>query len=69
MDDNFSPQIASALLLIPNLAIGGGWGGAKGVDDTIFPQRMEIDYVRVYQKKLPSPCYNNKKETHKYKHH
>ena len=50
MDDNFSPQIASALLLIPNLAIGGGWGGAKGVNDTIFPQRMEIDYVRVYQK-------------------
>jgi beta-glucanase (GH16 family) len=36
--------------LILNLAIGGGWGGAKGVDDTIFPQRMEIDYVRVYQK-------------------
>jgi|SRR5690348_1193678 len=38
------------MYLILNLAIGGGWGGAKGVDDTIFPQRMEIDYVRVYQK-------------------
>ncbi len=36
--------------LILNLAIGGNWGGAKGVDDAIFPQRMEIDYVRVYQK-------------------
>jgi len=38
------------MYLILNLAIGGSWGGAKGVDDTIFPQRMEVDYVRVYQK-------------------
>jgi beta-glucanase (GH16 family) len=36
--------------LILNLAIGGDWGGRKGVDDKIFPQRYEIDYVRVYQK-------------------
>jgi beta-glucanase (GH16 family) len=34
--------------LILNVAIGG-WGGQKGIDDTIFPVRMEIDYVRVYQ--------------------
>jgi len=33
-----------------NLAIGGNWGGAQGVDDSIFPQTMEVDYVRVYQK-------------------
>jgi len=39
--------------LILNLAIGGTWGGRKGIDDGIFPQRYEIDYVRVYQK--PSP--------------
>ena len=32
-----------------NLAIGGNWGGEKGVDETAFPQRYEIDYVRVYQ--------------------
>jgi beta-glucanase (GH16 family) len=36
--------------LILNLAIGGAWGGAKGIDDSIFPQRFYIDYVRVYQK-------------------
>ena len=36
--------------LILNLAIGGDWGGRKGIDDKIFPQRYEIDYVRVYQK-------------------
>ena len=36
--------------LIINLAIGGNWGGLKGVDDTIFPARMIIDYVRIYKK-------------------
>ena len=35
--------------LLLNIAIGGNWGGKKGVDDRIFPVRMEIDYVRVYQ--------------------
>ena len=39
-----------AQYLILNLAIGGAWGGAKGTDDGIFPQRFYIDYVRVYQK-------------------
>jgi beta-glucanase (GH16 family) len=34
--------------LILNLAIGGDLGGA--VDDSIFPSKFEIDYVRVYQK-------------------
>jgi beta-glucanase (GH16 family) len=37
--------------MILNLAIGGNWGGAQGVDDAIFPQSMLVDYVRVYQKK------------------
>ena len=32
--------------LILNVAIGGDWGGQKGVDDGAFPQRMTIDYVR-----------------------
>ena len=32
--------------LILNLAVGGDWGGAKGVDDAAFPQRMTLDYVR-----------------------
>lgn len=34
--------------LILNIAVGGSWGGLYGVDDSIFPQKMEIDYVRVY---------------------
>ncbi|MEQ8186645.1 MAG: glycoside hydrolase family 16 protein [Candidatus Eremiobacterota bacterium] len=36
--------------LILNLAIGGNWGGKEGIDDSLFPQVFEIDYVRVYQK-------------------
>jgi beta-glucanase (GH16 family) len=32
-----------------NIAVGGGLGGKRGIDDSIFPQKMEIDYVRVYQ--------------------
>lgn len=34
--------------VILNLAVGGNWGGAKGVDEKIWPRRMEVDYVRVY---------------------
>jgi beta-glucanase (GH16 family) len=40
-----------AFHLIMNLAVGGAWGRAGGpIDDTVFPQRMLVDYVRVYQK-------------------
>ena len=35
--------------LILNVAVGGNWGGKEGVDETIWPRRMEVDYVRVYQ--------------------
>lgn len=35
--------------LVMNIAIGGSWGGAQGIDDSIFPQKMLIDYVRVYR--------------------
>ncbi len=34
-----------------NVAVGGSWGGQKGIDDSIFPQKMVVDYVRVYQLK------------------
>lgn len=35
--------------ILLNLALGGDWGGPV-IDDSIFPSRFEIDYVRVYQK-------------------
>lgn len=37
--------------LILNVAVGGNWGGMKGIDDAIFPASMEVDYVKVYRKK------------------
>lgn len=36
--------------LILNIALGGVWGGE--IDDSAFPQTMEVDYVRVYQKDI-----------------
>lgn len=35
--------------LLLNIAVGGDWGGQKGVDEKAFPAKMEVDYVRVYQ--------------------
>jgi beta-glucanase (GH16 family) len=37
--------------LLLNVAVGGNWGGQQGIDETIFPRSMVIDYVRVYQTK------------------
>jgi beta-glucanase (GH16 family) len=36
--------------IILNLAVGGNWGGAQGIDPSAFPAKIEIDYVRVYKK-------------------
>ena len=36
--------------LLLNFAVGGSWGGQQGVDETVFPQRLEIDWVRVWQR-------------------
>ena len=36
--------------ILLNVAVGGNWGGQQGVDDSIWPQRMEIDYVRVLRR-------------------
>lgn len=35
--------------LLLNIAVGGNWGGQKGLDDKTMPWKMEVDYVRVYQ--------------------
>lgn len=35
--------------LLLNIAVGGNWGGAQGVDDNAFPATMEVDYVKVYK--------------------
>ena len=35
--------------LILNQAVGGNWGGKEGIDESIYPQKFYIDYVRIYQ--------------------
>lgn len=35
--------------LLLNIAVGGNWGGAQGVERSAFPVKMEVDYVRVYK--------------------
>ncbi|MEZ4508410.1 MAG: glycoside hydrolase family 16 protein [Eubacteriales bacterium] len=40
--------------LILNIAVGGSWGGQKGIDDEALPQRMYVDYVRYYA--IPAPA-------------
>jgi beta-glucanase (GH16 family) len=37
--------------LILNLAIGGAWGGQKGIDESMYPFKYYIDYVKVYKPK------------------
>jgi beta-glucanase (GH16 family) len=36
--------------LILNLAVGGNWGGRYGVDESVFPAELQVDYVRVFKK-------------------
>ncbi|MBO6517451.1 MAG: family 16 glycosylhydrolase [Bacteroidia bacterium] len=36
--------------LIVNLAIGGGWGGAKGLDEHLENPSYVLDYIRVYER-------------------
>ncbi len=36
--------------LILNVAVGGSWGGQHGVDDSVFPAVMAVDWVRIWQK-------------------
>ena len=44
--------------IILNLAVGGDWGGAQGIDPTVFPMEMKVDYVRVFEKSENSTNVN-----------
>lgn len=35
--------------VILNIAVGGDWGGAQGIDNNVFPASMEVDYVRFFK--------------------
>lgn len=43
----YSGSFTGPLYLLINTAIGGSWGGP--IDDSIFPQKYYVDYVRVYR--------------------
>lgn len=48
-DDHHGWPFDGDFHLILNLAVGGDWGGKYGVDDSIWPQELIVDYVRVYK--------------------
>jgi len=47
-DNNGDNPFRKPQFIILNLALGGAGGGT--IDNSIFPQRMTVDYVRVYQR-------------------
>ncbi|WP_435355783.1 glycerophosphodiester phosphodiesterase family protein [Emticicia sp. SJ17W-69] len=46
-------SLNNPMYILLNLAVGGDWGGAKGIDNSIFPAQMQVDYVRVFFKPCP----------------
>lgn len=42
--------LAAPAHIMLNLAIGGSWAGRYGIDDSAFPQALQIDWVRAYKK-------------------
>jgi beta-glucanase (GH16 family) len=46
---NDSWPFHNKMYLLLNLAVGGNWGGSKGVATDIWPRKMEVDYVRMYE--------------------
>jgi beta-glucanase (GH16 family) len=48
-DDNGQPAGPAHILI--NLALGGkDWAGRYGIDDSAFPQAVQVDWVRAYKK-------------------
>jgi len=35
--------------LLLNIAVGGSWGGQQGIEESAFPLKMYVDYVRYYR--------------------
>jgi len=47
--DHLMSEFHQDFFIILNLAVGGNWPGNPN-SQTVFPQEMVVDYVRVYQK-------------------
>lgn len=46
---NAGPESTTPATVLLNLAVGGPWAGADGVDDAAFPTEFDIDHVRIYR--------------------
>jgi beta-glucanase (GH16 family) len=55
---NAVPVSATPMSLILNLAVGGDYGGDPN-GTTVFPQRLDVDYVRVYSRNANAPALQN----------
>lgn len=42
--------LAGPAHILLNFAVGGAWAGRHGIDDSAFPQAMQVDWVRAYQR-------------------
>lgn len=51
---NDGREAGPAHILI-NLAVGGKWAGAGGIDDSVFPATLQVDYVRVCKRATNAP--------------
>lgn len=58
---NFPAPFDKRFHLILNLAVGGNWPGSPD-SSTQFPQTLEIDYVRVYENRIPTGFNEYKNE-------
>ncbi|GAA5193412.1 hypothetical protein GCM10023322_55360 [Rugosimonospora acidiphila] len=47
---NDGPDVTNQATVLLNLAVGGSWAGADGVDDAALPTEFDIDHVRIYRK-------------------
>jgi beta-glucanase (GH16 family) len=43
-------EAAAPAHILLNLAIGGPWAGRYGIDDAAFPQSLDVDWIRAYQR-------------------
>lgn len=40
--------------IVVNAAVGGWWGASEGIDDSVYPQEFQIDFIRAYEQNLPA---------------
>lgn len=50
LGDNGQSAFANPSFILLNLAVGGNWPG-QTIDNSLFPAKLYVDWVRVYQKK------------------